>query len=114
MVRMGNNPNTGEVSIALLDSIWRKLNDAMCNSTGINEPNKITTVNIYPNPANDVLFIQTANQLRYNGTVSGLDGKIILNFTNSNSLDISSLANGIYFLTINSESSRQVIRFIKQ
>lgn len=114
MVRMGNNPNTGEVSIALLDSIWRKLNDAMCNSTSIYEPNKIATVRIYPNPANDILFIQSANQQRYNGTVSGFDGKIILNFTNSNSLDISSLANGIYFLTINSESSRQVIRFIKQ
>ena len=111
---MCNNPNTGEVSIALLDSIWRKLNDAMCASTGINENYAITPISIYPNPANDILFIQSDNQLSYSGTVSGIDGKIILNFTTSNSIDVSGLNKGIYFLTLNSESSSQVIRFIKQ
>ena len=114
MVRMGNNPNTGEVSIALLDSIWRKLNDAMCTSTGINEPNKIATVRIYPNPANDILYIHSNENIRYSVSVSSYDGKDILRFEDATSIDISSFSKGVYFLRIQMKNESRVIRFIKQ
>ena len=114
LVRMGNNPNTGDVSIVLVDSIWSKLTAAMCLSTGIEDVNSSTTISIYPNPANDILYIRSNENIRYSGSVSSYDGKDILNFEESTSIDISSFSKGVYFLRIQMKNGSRVIRFIKQ
>jgi CubicO group peptidase (beta-lactamase class C family) len=113
-VRMGNNPNTGDVSIVLVDSIWSKLTAAMCLSTGIDDANTSTAISIYPNPANNVLYIRSNENIRYSGSVSSYDGKDILNFEDITSIDISSLSKGVYFLRIQMKNESRLIRFIKQ
>ena len=113
-VRMGNNPNTGDVSIVLVDSIWSKLTAAMCLSTGIDDANTSTAISIYPNPANDILYIHSNENIRYSGRVSSYDGKDILRFEGITSIDISSLSKGVYFLRIQMKNESRVIRFIKQ
>jgi CubicO group peptidase (beta-lactamase class C family) len=114
LVRMGNNPNTGDVSIVLVDSIWSKLTAAMCLSTDIEDVNSSTAISIYPNPANELLYIRSNENIRYSGSVSSYDGKDILNFEDATSIDISSLSKGIYFLHIQMKSESRAIRFIKQ
>ncbi len=114
LVRMGNNPNTGDVSIVLVDSIWSKLTAAMCLSTGIEDVNSSTAISIYPNPANEILYIRSNENIRYSGSVSSYDGKDILNFEGATSIDISSLSKGIYFLRIQIKNESRAIRFIKQ
>jgi hypothetical protein len=113
-VRLGNNPNTGDVSIVLVDSIWSKLTAAMCLSTGIDDANTSTAISIYPNPANNVLYIRSNENIRYSGSVSSYDGKDILNFEDITSIDISSLSKGVYFLRIQMKNESRLIRFIKQ
>ena len=114
MVRMGNNPNSGEVPFVLLDSIWSKLNAAMCVSTGLGTANNKTSITVYPNPANDVLYIHGNDYLGYNGTVSTAEGKEIIEFKDATSVDISNLPKGMYFLMIDTSVGKQVVRFVKQ
>jgi CubicO group peptidase (beta-lactamase class C family) len=113
-VRLGNNPNTGDVSIVLVDSIWSKLTAAMCLSTGIDDANTSIAISIYPNPANNVLYIRSNENIRYSGSVSSYDGKDILNFEDITSIDISSLSKGVYFIRIQMKNESRLIRFIKQ
>jgi CubicO group peptidase (beta-lactamase class C family) len=113
-VRMGNNPNTGDVSIVLVDSIWSKLTAALCLGTGIVDVNLSNSISIYPNPANELLYIRSNENIRYCGSVSSYDGKDILNFEESTSIDISSFSKGVYFLRIQMKNGSRVIRFIKQ
>ena len=77
---------------------------------GINELN-IDQIALWPNPANDVLNIQTA----YRGIINIIDmqGKQVMNFTLNGqaSLDISPLPTGLYQIT---SSSGLLGQFIKQ
>lgn len=51
VVRMGNQTSGNEVPIALLNSIWEKLNAVMCNPTGIpSNPVEQEEAVIFPNP----------------------------------------------------------------
>lgn len=71
---------------------------------------------LYPNPTKDYLNLNF-NNLLYNGNYSVIDlsGKLILNAQlSSNKIDVSNIANGIYFLSVTSEGKTQTQRFIKQ
>lgn len=68
---------------------------------GINELNNAGYFKIYPNPANDFLTITTARENEITCKISDATGKIVLMKQlngKSNRIDISSLANGIYFM----------------
>lgn len=56
-VRMGDAPGVGEVPLNFNDSIWAKLNAAMCNATALNTVQQETGLRIYPNPASDFLTV---------------------------------------------------------
>ncbi|MBL7923298.1 MAG: serine hydrolase [Bacteroidia bacterium] len=56
-VRMGDAPGVGEVPLNFNDSIWAKLNAAMCNTTALNTVQQETGLRIYPNPATDFLTV---------------------------------------------------------
>jgi CubicO group peptidase (beta-lactamase class C family) len=52
-VRMGNQTSGNEVPIALLNSIWEKLNAVMCNPTGLHaNTREQEEVKLFPNPTN--------------------------------------------------------------
>lgn len=71
---------------------------------------------LYPNPTKDYLNLNF-NNLLYNGNYAVIDlsGKLILNAQlNSNKIDVSNIANGIYFLSVTSEGKTQTQKFIKQ
>ncbi len=73
---------------------------------------------LYPNPAANVLFVEILNEDE-NASVQiiSIDGKVVLteqlNSSDAvNSVDISSLANGIYTVVVNTESINQAFRLI--
>lgn len=71
---------------------------------------------LYPNPTKDVLNLNF-NELLYNGNYSIIDlsGKLILNSQlSSNQIDVSNMANGIYFLRVTNNGITQTQKFIKQ
>lgn len=71
-------------------------------TTGFEE-NELAQVRIYPNPTNDVLYIEFTKQVVSDITVFSIEGKEILKKSNNNKvcpLQISSLEKGTYFIKI--------------
>lgn len=71
--------------------------------------NEATSINVHPNPASDILFIENAND----ETVKVYDnmGRVVIEKRNSNgTLDVSGLAQGIYAINVGS----QTIKFVKK
>ena len=80
--------------------------------------NEETKCDIYPNPANDRLYIETESEIEdvvvYDvyGRVQNLSKSETQNLRNS--IDVSNLKAGIYFVKINTEKGNIVKRIIKQ
>ena len=71
------------------------------------------SVNVYPNPANDVLNISgVLDSFEYQ--IVDLSGKLIVSGNNNSRIDISELASGVYFAKINGEYENRVIKFVKR
>jgi hypothetical protein len=62
-----------------------------------------TTVSVYPNPAVDVLNVNSSEPIE-NITVIGLDGRIVLEAGTVSSIDVSNLKEGKYIYTITTVS----------
>lgn len=92
-------------------SIWDNSTwEVLCSSiTNTNEVQDYNVIEIYPNPSNGLVFLdlQNKNLPIENITVFTLDGKVVFenNKFNNNTLDLTFLPNGIYYLTIKDEST---------
>jgi hypothetical protein len=77
-----------------------------------------SNVNVYPNPVNDMLYIETETEIE-EVVIYDVYGRV-QNLRNSetqklrNSIDLSELKSGIYFVKINTEKGNIVKRIIKQ
>lgn len=82
-----------------VQAVW----DDFCNSLlNIPEPVK-PTVKIFPNPAGDQVFVQFSREEKAKAIITDLTGKVCLEqdlVGITISVDISSLRNGLYFLSI--------------
>ncbi len=70
---------------------------------GLGENDDANNFLVYPNPCNDKLFISSATEnLNYTFEITDITSKLILSAQNetSNSIDISNLEKGVYFLKI--------------
>lgn len=70
---------------------------------------------VYPNPATDIINIESENEIVKSIEIIDVNGKSIpLNSINNQTIDISSLANGVYFLKIKSNTGEEVHKIIKK
>ena len=76
------------------------------NTTGVKENNFDINFSIYPNPASSTLFISNSKGINGSVKLMGIDGKLLLQTQLSGaslqSMNISELQKGMYFLTIQS------------
>lgn len=75
------------------------------------------SVFIYPNPANNVLNFTVKNNIAISGiSINDISGKEIYKSENSatNSIDVSNLSSGVYFVTFKSENNLVTKKFIKE
>ena len=89
----------------------------------VNEPDDIydpmehsTTFNIYPNPVNDVLYIENSDIVE-EVTIYNITGVIVYNerCTNNNvQVDIAELEAGAYIIKVRTENNEAINRFIKK
>ena len=118
-----NTPMLGQV-IENRANIYFDFNEPVITNTAINTfvaPNGIEELSngrfsIYPNPAENVLHVQSENG-NSTYTIYDISGKVYssINSTSSNSsLDISSLSSGIYFIQCISGNEVGMIKFIKK
>ncbi len=91
-----------------------KSNIVTTNSSSIDELNESNII-VYPNPANDLLSIESESLLNTKFRIIDAIGRTVcqgLLSSNKDSLDISDLSKGTYTLMI--ENHRKPVRFIKQ
>jgi Leucine-rich repeat (LRR) protein len=70
--------------------------------------------NIYPNPASSVLTIETTEEI-LSKEVIGLDGLLKLaDNNNTNTLDISTIPSGVYFISIKTQGGVYQDKFVKK
>jgi hypothetical protein len=80
----------------------------------ISEQN-VVQFNVYPNPVSSNLFIASENTQIENIRVYSLSGKQLLEVSDfENSVDVSGLSEGIYFVEILSEEGKSIQKFIKK
>ena len=69
----------------------------------------------YPNPVLERLFIVSENTQIENIRIYSINGKQVLDDSNfDNSLDVSGLSEGVYFIEIQSSEGKSIQKFIKQ
>jgi len=84
-------------------------------SVGIEETN-LSILRYYPNPANNLLTIDSEQYDNYSVIISALNGQLLLNNEvegHSHEIDLSSFQKGIYLITIRSKNIVVTEKFIK-
>jgi hypothetical protein len=89
--------------------------DLGCYETGTSSIRDLSShsINIYPNPAKDYLYIQTDENIEQI-KITGLTGKTIYSQRNPfNKIPINFLKKGIYFIEIQTKKNKQLKKWIK-
>ena len=122
LVRMGDAFGTSvEVSNAVDDSIWVRLNDVFCNNT--TSVSAITgsspSLQIFPNPVASTFTVSVHS---LSGpvalSIAGIDGKMILQQTidplHETTIDASKLVPGVYIISVRGSSGICRAQMVKQ
>ncbi len=75
-------------------------------STGVTNVNSNGQISIYPNPAQNVVHIESGEQVR--AVISAMDGKVLIEQKNATDIDISRLADGIYNIVLYNNAGDRV------
>ena len=86
---------------------------------GTNELSKNNNkVSVYPNPANDILNIETGNSANTRVQIMSLDGRLVKTHSNINSsktqINVADLSKGVYFLRIQNGAEVLNAKFVKE
>jgi len=76
------------------------------SNIAVHDPSGIPMITVYPNPAGDVLYI--ASPVTVNVTMTGIEGREVLRANHARAIDISSLAKGMYLLTVRDTEGRLI------
>jgi hypothetical protein len=102
-IRMGDAPNSNQVPFTLNDTIWQKLNQVMCTPNRIDEKKlAISNFLISPNPATDVVHIQTSAS-NYSILINDITGRTIHQndiASGNSTINIQHLKDGIYSVSM--------------
>lgn len=95
--------------------VWTYMIEGGETITSISTQQIFEQVNVFPNPANSILFIDcdTCENSAY--LIYNLQGQIAKNgLTTNKKIDVSSLPPGVYILKIFSQNLRRTIKFVKE
>jgi hypothetical protein len=77
--------------------------------------NELQSINIYPNPVADRLFISSENLQIETIAIINLQGRQVFSEKNeTESIDVSNLSEGLYFIEISSSEGKSIQKFIKR
>ena len=105
-------PGSGVVSATPLAN---KLGEVFCaqTPTAVDKQAPLSGITIYPNPAHDVLRIESTLAIESVVITDAVGKQILLPPSHLNSVDISGLTPGIYMVEITTKSNRYRQRFVK-
>lgn len=93
--------------------VWKFFNKQF-HTMSISSHDVLQLVNLYPNPASNVLYIQTAQKIKEASIFDFIGKKIADISLQDGSTDISLLPNGIYFVKVHTDTGYGVAKFVKQ
>ncbi len=73
------------------------------DNTGINNTNSAKEINIFPNPATDVIHINAP--MNVNASISSVDGKQLMNVQHAKDINIGNLPNGVYIIKLTTDDN---------
>ncbi|MDX2172742.1 MAG: T9SS type A sorting domain-containing protein [Bacteroidota bacterium] len=94
---------------AYIDSTLNYYLQCFNGTAGLKELKKKESITLYPNPTKDILNINSEEYLKENVTITNVLGIIIKNIKiegYTSKINISDLANGIYFTAFNSQKTK--------
>lgn len=112
-LRMGNAPASGDVPIALNDSVWGLLNQIICNITSISEAKSQEFI-VFPNPVKNTMQIRTGESA-YSIQLFSLDGRLSMEkmgLSGDTSVFVDALELGVYILRFTNASGYVQIKKI--
>jgi hypothetical protein len=77
---------------------------------GVNEPENVNSINLFPNPATSIVSIEGENISLV--MIYDVNGKLIVGSTQKQ-IDISTLSKGVYSVVVISEKNRSVKKLVK-
>lgn len=98
------------------DELWKFFNaHTLCKTTvGFDEQSIKQRIKVYPNPANNELYLSTAQIDNNEISISNTLGQVLIQTKNQYRIDISNLTSGIYTITITQGQLIQTQKFIKE
>lgn len=90
--------------------------DAILANEDFDKNETLTKVNLYPSPTSSILNISGLNNESTKATVINTSGRVLFNTTlnsKNSSIPVSQLANGLYFLRLQNDTSSKTITFVK-
>ncbi|MFT5249707.1 MAG: hypothetical protein ACI93P_001435 [bacterium] len=110
------DPGAGTIDLTATgsaDAFLIKYSDLV---VGLNDVQEKSVIKLYPNPAQNKLFIELEKGQVLEINILDISGKEIRSITNYNvnSINVSDLKQGVYFLKVTTENSISTNRFIKQ
>jgi len=116
VIRMGNDAGFPAPAVSAFDNeLWGKLKDIFCSPTSTVSTVTTNSTSIYPNPANDRLYINIPAPCT--ASIYSITGQCLSTNTintQTNSIDISKLMTGNYYVILRNEKETQTLRFVKQ
>jgi CubicO group peptidase (beta-lactamase class C family) len=117
VVRQGNEAYASALAISQFDNeLWMKINNLTCGNVAVNNSNQLRGVNIFPNPTKNKLTI-TSNHKHIQLELYSMNGMLIEKIDtikSTNTIDLTTRSNGIYFLKIKSNEAVRIEKIIKE
>lgn len=116
VVRMGNQPdnNSFYISNVYNNQIWEYINDLDCAGGLSVAEQDVATWQVFPNPAEDVLYLSKDNTVFERIFLYDSKGTEISRHTNQSAVPVSGLLPGYYVIRLESAGKTNHASFIKQ
>lgn len=100
----------------LINKGWGLLGDIAgeCRFLGVSDVQPSHSITIYPNPADQVIYIKNLQGARSYKIFDSLGRIILQNVLNGGHINVSSLTSGNYILQLTTDRGSQILKFIKK
>lgn len=110
VIRQGNTAGGFNLAASAFDNVlWDYINKLVCNTASIKETDLAQKISVYPNPANKIITIKSEIDLRSVLITNYLGQSFDIKWMN-NSIDVSELKKGLYYLTITSLNNTSLVK----
>ncbi|WP_223274558.1 serine hydrolase [Salibacter halophilus] len=115
-IRMGEAPDNSLVPFILNNDIWKRINDLECEALSVDGKNRQEeSWEIYPNPTKDRIYVSSNTQnTSFKYSIYDAKGLQVKNGVTKESINLSQLNDGLYFIKLHNNLKSSTFRVIKE